>query len=179
MYAHSAAATTRHSKVRPKPRWWAVEHWLTIISWSELLGGAAAIPYFAIVGVRGWPLVVALAFCVSSVAAGGLLRRGSPLGRALSVVVQLAQLCRVTTGGITVRIAAGLAAIIWYRRPGGWDAILGVTAGYRFGRAPAGHVDLGVNLFAVFAVYALVRRPQARGRNAPFEHVPDAERLPS
>ncbi len=144
-----------------------IEYWVTIIAWSELFGGPAAAVAFAIdlrgpasAGLPRWSFEAALGFCVLSFIAGGLLLRDSWSGRALSTVVQVAQLLRVTVGGVTVRVAAGLAATIWYARPGGWDGVLGATAAFRVGRAPTGHVEFGINFVALFAVYALLRPPR-------------------
>lgn len=149
------------------PRWLA-SHWREVLGWSQVLGGLAAAVVIVLEwrdaprsGFPPWHLPAALAFCALSTVAGGLWLRGHPLGRRLSLAVQAAQVVRVTAGGVSVRALAGLVATVWYGQPGGWDAILGATATFRLGPAPAGHLEVGVNFLALAALWALARLPTA------------------
>jgi hypothetical protein len=148
---------------------WLAHNWPTVLGWSETLGGLA-LAFDAVIEWRGarstdfppWHLPAALSFAALSVLAGVLLLRGHQFGRLLSIVVQAAQLGRVTATGISVRVAAGLVATLWYGHPGGWDKMMGVAATFRAGRAPVGHVEIGINFVALVAVYALARQRRSQ-----------------
>ncbi len=143
---------------------WLTEHWVAIVGWSELIGGPAAGIWFVIEvrsspaeGLSGWSLPGALGFCATSGLAGLLLLRGRPSGRTLSIAVQAVQVLRVVVSGVAWRATAGLAAILSFSTPGGWDAILGATATFQAARPSPVTWEVGVNLFSVYALYALLR----------------------
>jgi len=143
---------------------WLSRRWITVVGWSELIGGSGAGMWFVFEnrstpsqGLPGLALLGALAFCATSCLAGVQLLRGRPSGRALSIAVQAAQVLRVVVAGVAWRATAGLAMTVWYSKPGGWDALIGATAAFRAAHASAVNWEVGANLFAVFAIYALLR----------------------
>lgn len=143
---------------------WLSSRWLAIVGWSELVGGAAGSVLFVMdarsaesPAVPWWSLAGALAFGAASCLAGLLLLRRRPGGRALSIAVQSLQVFRVAVAGVAWRATAGLALTLWYSEPGGWDGIFGATATFRVAHPSPSDWEFGMNVFALLALYKLLR----------------------
>jgi hypothetical protein len=129
-----------------------------IIAWSELAGGTAGVavllPIAAFQNVArlgaGYYVQAATGFLFAAWAGWRLLQR-KPLGRELSLAVQLLQIVQITAAGWMVQYATGLQVLV-KTGPGLFQVSPGVNAAVWLGPTIV-PVDwqIAVNLFALWA----------------------------
>jgi hypothetical protein len=139
------------------------------IAVSEVAGGGLALlsdVLFAHAGALSMLELVVLGILGAlSIMAGIALWKNDMLGHRVSIALQAAQVIQVQSAALTYKVLLGVQLVVWIREGGRLGIAPGLGGLFSIGADPADFWWLGLNVWALVALIALIARPTTNVSN--------------